>query len=100
VLGDNSSGQPGNGTTTQSSFPVTDSGIDGVTMQTTEIAAGYIHTCALLSGGAEQCWGDNTYGQLGNEVSAISATPQYISGVPKVAWSSSNAALANIDANG
>ncbi len=98
--GDNSSGQLGNGTTTQSSTPVTVSGIDGVTVQATEIATGYVHTCALLSGGAEQCWGDNTYGQLGNGVSATSTTPQGISGAPKVVWSSSNASVATLDANG
>ena len=98
--GDNSSGQLGNGTTTQSSTPVTVSGIDGVTAQATDIATGYVHTCALLSGGAEQCWGDNTYGQLGNGVSATSTTPQGISGPPKVVWSSSNASVATLDANG
>ena len=98
--GDNSSGQLGNGTTDSSTTPVSVSGIDGITVQAAAIAAGYAHTCALLSGGAEQCWGDNTFGQLGNGISAITTTPIYVSGAPEVVWSSSNTVVANIDANG
>jgi alpha-tubulin suppressor-like RCC1 family protein len=32
----------------------------------TAVSAGYDATCGLLSSGALQCWGDGTYGQLGN----------------------------------
>ena len=35
----------------------------GITV--TQIAAGYGHTCALLSNGNVRCWGWNKYGQLG-----------------------------------
>ncbi len=31
----------------------------------THIAAGRLHTCAILAGSSVMCWGDSTYGQLG-----------------------------------
>lgn len=71
--GSNEVGQLGDGrTTTASSTPVRVAGLTGVTA----IAAGWTHTCALLSAGTVRCWGRNNLGQLGNGVSgAISPTP-------------------------
>ncbi len=43
------------------------------------IAAGYSHTCALSSTGDIYCWGDNHYGQLGNDsVDATTWTPRQV----------------------
>jgi alpha-tubulin suppressor-like RCC1 family protein len=70
--GDNAYGELGEGTSTGpqrcveefacSTAPVAVPGLSGVTA----LAAGAEHTCALLSAGTVVCWGDNTFGELGD----------------------------------
>jgi alpha-tubulin suppressor-like RCC1 family protein len=59
--GQNSSGQIGNGTTTQQNTPQTVSGLTGMVM----VAAGTSHSLALRSDGTAWAWGLNTSGQIG-----------------------------------
>jgi alpha-tubulin suppressor-like RCC1 family protein len=69
--GDNAAGQLGNGTSGSQpvTHPVVVSGVTNVQA----IAAGGQHTCALVSGGGERCWGSNASGELGN--GAVSYQP-------------------------
>lgn len=59
----NSDGQLGDETTQKSSRPTLVGNLTGDVMS---ISGGGVHTCALLSDGGVQCWGDNQYGQLGD----------------------------------
>lgn len=61
--GDNSFGQLGDGTTEGRAQPVTVEGLPG---SATRIAAGAVHTCALMGDGSVYCWGQNLQGQLGD----------------------------------
>ena len=61
--GSNKSGRLGDGTTIDRATPVT---VSGYTSGVTDVSAGGAHTCAVTSGGAAQCWGNNAYSTLGS----------------------------------
>ena len=80
MLGLNSYGQLGNGTTTGSPAPVL---VSGITNAVAVTAGGY-HTCVVLNGGSVQCWGYNSDGQLGTSTSSMCniALPCYFTPLP------------------
>ena len=78
--GYNNSGQLGNNSTTNQKTPVAvyavgnangSSLLSGVS----SIATGSYYTCALLTAGGVDCWGNNTNGQLGNNSNTTQKTP-------------------------
>ena len=75
--GYNDYGQIGNGNT---GFRSTPGDVSELSSGVTQIAAGFFHTCALLSTGGVKCWGRNSYGQIGNGlVEATRLTPVDVS---------------------
>jgi alpha-tubulin suppressor-like RCC1 family protein len=85
--GDNSSGQLGDNTTTQRNAPVavnmsTNSALYGKAV--VAIAAGLHHSLALCSDGSVAAWGDNSQGQLGNNITNISYVPLEVNITPGV----------------
>jgi len=76
--GDNSAGQLGNATTTTASIalPVT-----GITTAVAIASDGNHSFCALLNGGALECWGANGSGQLGNGTTTGSTVPVRVTGI-------------------
>jgi PKD repeat protein len=78
--GYNSSGQVGDGTTTDRLSPVTVSGLSGVAA----FAGGEAFSLALKSDGTVAAWGYNFAGQLGNGTWTTSSVPVAVSGLTGV----------------
>ena len=75
--GVNSSGQLGDGTTTDSPVPVQ---VSGHAADWATVTAGGDHTCAEKTGGTVWCWGDNGNGELGDGTTTNSPVPVQVSG--------------------
>jgi alpha-tubulin suppressor-like RCC1 family protein len=50
----------------------------------TKVTTGQSHACAIVHSGNVYCWGDNTYGQLGNGTQDTTVAPVLVSGVTSV----------------
>ena len=76
--GSNSFGQLGNGESAVRLQPVDVAGLtNGIQM----IVSGGLHSCALTTGGAVMCWGNNKFGQLGDGTTVDSVAPVNVWGL-------------------
>ena len=76
--GENRFGQLGNGQLAETRVePTPTSDLPG---PAEALAAGAVHTCALLGDGSVLCWGQNLHGQLGNGTTETSANPVPVAG--------------------
>ena len=77
--GGNTFGQLGNGSTTNHPSPVLVTGLgSGVTAASVGVAS----ACAVLEAGTVQCWGNNSFSQLGDGTGNPSLVPTPVVGIP------------------
>ena len=76
--GSNGLGQLGDGSTKDRAVPTLVHGLAGGAVA---VSAGLEHTCALLKGGAVECWGANRFGQLGDGSSRDRVRPVLVRGL-------------------
>lgn len=79
--GTNYFGQLGDGTTADRKTPVN---VQGLSSGVIGLAAGGVHTCALMSSGGVKCWGANYAGQIGDGTTTDRYTPVEVSGLSGV----------------
>lgn len=74
----NNLGQTGTGTSINQFSPITSAPSKSDIVSS---SVGKSHVCIVNGSGTVSCWGDNTYGQLGNGTNTFSSTPVFVSGI-------------------
>jgi uncharacterized repeat protein (TIGR02543 family) len=71
-------GAVGNGTTNDAHSPVD---IPGLTSGVKALAVGHTHSCAVTTAGAVKCWGNNSWGELGDGTTVNRSVPVDVKGL-------------------
>lgn len=79
--GSNVTGQLGIGASGPGTGSTTPVQVSGLSSGVAAIAAGPLHTCAVVAGGAVKCWGSNSDGELGNGTKDLAASPVNVTGL-------------------
>jgi alpha-tubulin suppressor-like RCC1 family protein len=80
--GDNTTGDLGNGTMTDSNVPIAVPNLSGVTAIASGLGA---HTCVVMNDNTARCWGDNFFGSVGNGQNNVNQpTPVVVTGLKAV----------------
>lgn len=74
----NAYGEVGDNSTTDRPTPVSVAGLSG---GVSTISIGFSHTCALTASGGVKCWGNNSYGNLGDNSTSESHVPNQVTGL-------------------
>jgi alpha-tubulin suppressor-like RCC1 family protein len=77
--GRNDLGQLGNGL--KYLFAMVPGPVKGLAAEVVQLASSYSHTCARMADGALWCWGDNSWGQLGDGTNTERLTPVQVAGL-------------------
>jgi alpha-tubulin suppressor-like RCC1 family protein len=76
--GENADGELGDNSTTERHVPV---GVVGLSAGVAALATGNLNTCALTIVGSVKCWGNNFYGQIGDNTTSNRLVPVEVSGL-------------------
>jgi alpha-tubulin suppressor-like RCC1 family protein len=76
--GHNLDGEVGDGTTQDSSIPVD---VKGLSAGVTAIGVGTSHSCAVTKEGGVKCWGNNSFGQIGDNSTTVRHEPVDVVGL-------------------
>lgn len=101
--GNNSNGQLGNNSTTQSTIParVTTNTGSGFWTDWVDFAPASSYTCGVRANGTAWCWGSDAYGSLGNGAAGSSILPSQVVGYTDfVKIASADGAVCGIRKNG